>query len=400
MNTQTVRLCYNLRNTLIVCLVITLSSACQQTETSTSSGEPTVVAVPSALPPTKKASSPSPMPTQSTPLPTPSPTPTATPATASIGGHLVFESRRQDTNGDGVINLQDGVHLYRLDLSTNALTQLTSGDHFDRQPSWSPDGSQIAFVSNREGNYDIYVIGSDGSDLRRLTTSPDDEEEPKWSPDGTQIAYALVKTLESGLQERHLYLMAADGRGSRPLTTGLDNDFDPSWSPDGRYLAFIREQDVVENGVHHSESSVQLYEMETGAIMKLGLQGARFSTPVWLPRDGSLISVVQTPGEFSSASLNVYEVIWEEGRPRLSEILTIYDGAEPYIWGPNRQWLIMPFSNNQQDSTAEALLKSFDLIVLPIDFRKPWIESPYSLYGEGILLTENSFYDNYPNWTP
>ena len=62
-----------------------------------------------------------------------------------------------------------------------------SGD--DWGPSWSPDGRHIAFVSNREGNYEIYVMGSDGSNPRRLTDHPAEDRSPSWSPDGRHIAF-------------------------------------------------------------------------------------------------------------------------------------------------------------------------------------------------------------------
>ena len=389
------RLCY----ALIICFVLVVLSACRTSKTSTSSGDRVTRVMSTQA--SESTPSPSPIPTQLKPSPTTSSTPTTTPTTGIAEGKLLFESRRQDTNGDGAVDHQDGVHIYWMDLKTGTSNQLTFGDHLDLYPSWSPDGSQIVFTSNRGGNYDIYRIDADGSGLEQLTTTLDDEEELEWSPDGAQIAYLLVKTLESGQQERHLYLMAVDGSHSRPLTTAPGNFLDPCWSPDGRFLAFTREQDVVdEQGVHHFESSVQLYEAETGSITTLPLESTRFDTPGWLPRDGMFLSVVQSPGEFSSTSINIYEVIWEQGQPNLLPVLTVEDGTGPYVWGPDGEWLIMLFLKNPQDTSREALLQSFDLMWLPLDFRKSWIESPYSLYREGILLTDNNFYDNYPDWIP
>jgi Tol biopolymer transport system component len=57
------------------------------------------------------------------------------------------------------------------------------------QPAWSPDGSQIAFSSNRAGSYDIWLMSSDGTNLRQLTDDFDWDRAPSWSPDGSRIAF-------------------------------------------------------------------------------------------------------------------------------------------------------------------------------------------------------------------
>ncbi|MCP4429313.1 MAG: translocation protein TolB, partial [Chloroflexi bacterium] len=61
--------------------------------------------------------------------------------------------------------------------------QLTFHPASDSEPVWSPDGSQIAFVSMRDGNWEIYTINADGSELTRVTNTPGDETEPAWRPD-------------------------------------------------------------------------------------------------------------------------------------------------------------------------------------------------------------------------
>jgi len=137
------------------------------------SATPTLAASPTATP-------------AATPRPSPTVTPTATPNLMS--GRVVFVSRREDTNQDGVIDSTDSSQLYVLDLATKALTQLTSGSSTNNQPAWSPDGKRIVFISNRTGNNDIFVIKADGSGLKQLTQTPDNEYFPIWSPDGTKIA--------------------------------------------------------------------------------------------------------------------------------------------------------------------------------------------------------------------
>jgi TolB protein len=91
-------------------------------------------------------------------------------------------------------------------------------------PVWSPDGSKIAFTTNRDGNPEIYVMNADGSGVRRMTNSPSIDVTPTWSPNGGQIAWVSDRT-----GPPKIYIMNADGTGQRVL--GGDSYCDrPTWS--------------------------------------------------------------------------------------------------------------------------------------------------------------------------
>jgi Tol biopolymer transport system component len=102
-------------------------------------------------------------------------------------------------------------------------------------PSWAPDDKQIAFASNRDGKFQIYVMNSDGSNPRRLTKNKAEESSPVWAPDGAAIVFVSDRENEHPA----LYLMGADGSEQHRLTFSKTQDFCfPAWSLDGSSLAF------------------------------------------------------------------------------------------------------------------------------------------------------------------
>jgi hypothetical protein len=100
-------------------------------------------------------------------------------------------------------------------------------------PQWSPDGTKVAFASNRDGDFDIYVVNADGSGLVNLTNNAVDDTSPAWSPDGRRITF---DTMRDGQSE--VYAMNADGSSPGNLTAFLVEDANPSWSPDGATIAY------------------------------------------------------------------------------------------------------------------------------------------------------------------
>jgi Tol biopolymer transport system component len=99
--------------------------------------------------------------------------------------------------------------------------------------SWSPDGSRIAFTSNRDGNSEIYLMNPDGSNMVRLTDNPASDKEPAWSPDGSMIAFSSDRN-----GSFDIYVMGVEGalQGTggtwlRRLTTSLGDDVGPAWMP-------------------------------------------------------------------------------------------------------------------------------------------------------------------------
>ena len=108
----------------------------------------------------------------------------------------------------------------------NGLARVTNNPANDVTPSWSPDGSKVAFASGRDGKGEIYAINADGTGEKRLTDNAAVDTSPAWSPDGSKIAFS---TNRDGNYE--IYVMNADGTGLANLTNTPVNEFDPDWQP-------------------------------------------------------------------------------------------------------------------------------------------------------------------------
>ncbi|MCH8978080.1 MAG: PD40 domain-containing protein, partial [Armatimonadetes bacterium] len=93
--------------------------------------------------------------------------------------------------------------------------------------------TKIAFVSERNGNEEIYVMNMDGTGQRRLTNNPAVDSSPSFSPDGTKIAFSSTRD-----GDFEIYVMNADGTGQTNLTNSAAIDGNPSFSPDGSKIAF------------------------------------------------------------------------------------------------------------------------------------------------------------------
>jgi TolB protein len=107
-------------------------------------------------------------------------------------------------------------------------------------PAWSPDGSRLAFASNRSGTWAIYTVNADGSNLLQRTNTGF-VTAPAWSPDGQKIAFGGMRS-ESG---RCIGVISADADGRAPISLACKSDYtnDPAWSPDGSEIAFVSDRD-------------------------------------------------------------------------------------------------------------------------------------------------------------
>ncbi|MBM3240254.1 hypothetical protein FJZ31_28560 [Candidatus Poribacteria bacterium] len=110
--------------------------------------------------------------------------------------------------------------------------RLTNDPAEDTWPVWSPDGTQIAFCSERDGNKEIYVMDSDGKNQINLSNNPGPDDEPDWSPDGKKIAFLSKRGGDIGI-----CVMDADGKNIVMIANELAIG-GPAWSPDGKKIAF------------------------------------------------------------------------------------------------------------------------------------------------------------------
>ncbi len=114
-------------------------------------------------------------------------------------------------------------------------TRLTFNGSIETSPSWSPNGYEIVFMSDRSGKPMLYIMDRDGANVRRITYDGDYYGSPAWSPKGDRIACSVM---DEG-NNFSIWTFSTEGKDARKLTTGGGSNESPSWSPDGRHIAFM-----------------------------------------------------------------------------------------------------------------------------------------------------------------
>ena len=126
--------------------------------------------------------------------------------------------------------------IYSVNLDGTGVTRLTNAPGSDDEPAWSPDGQRIAFSSDRTGFPEVYVMNANGSNVVRRTFSGWHSGSPAWTPDGTSITYSA---LSNG--SLNLWVVSADAGGPPPRlffeAPGWDSE--PAWAPDGTRLVLV-----------------------------------------------------------------------------------------------------------------------------------------------------------------
>jgi len=162
-------------------------------------------------------------------------------------------------------------HLYLFDMSTKKLDTLTSGIYDETNPSFSPDGTQVAFSSNRtedpdkNENSDIYVIDAKArATSKKLTTWSGSDDNPVWSPDGKFIAYLQSSSKESFTMygQSYLAVISKDGGESKLLGKSIDRPVrNARWGKDGKSIAVLMEDD--------RQCNIVSFDIATGGLSKI-----------------------------------------------------------------------------------------------------------------------------------
>jgi dipeptidyl aminopeptidase/acylaminoacyl peptidase len=253
----------------------------------------------------------------------------------------------RDTNWDD--NAYE-TEIWLADVATGAVRQLTNAKKSSQSPAWSPDGSKIAFASDRTDKRQVYVISPQGGEAEALTTLEDGVSAFAWSPDGKTIAYTATEPKPAAVKDRdkkygefqvveqdhrmtHLFALDLATRATRTLTTGAFTVGSFSWSPDGKNIAFDhRVNPELKNG---GSADISIVTVADASVRKLVTQDGPDSHPVWSP-DGSRIAfetAMANPAFFYSNSV-IATVPASGGTP---SVLSAAFDEDPQIvdWKPN-----------------------------------------------------------------
>ena len=275
---------------------------------------------------------------------------------ALVGGMVVLIGPRPEpaegafpgVNGKiAFVTDRDGnFEIYVMNADGSGQTRLTNDPASDLGPAWSPDGTQIAFASDRDGNSEIYVMNADGSGQKRLPGDSAFDGVPAWSPDGTKITFT---SLRDGNFE--VYVMDADGSDQTNISDNGAQDGFSAWSPNGSKIAFATDRD----------GNAEIYTMNEDGTGQINVTNnpAADGRPAWSP-DGSKIAFdTDRDGNSEIYTMN----------PDGSKQTRLPDpaiGAVP-AWSPDGSQIAFTSARDDPDPSGCGALCNFEIYVMNAD---------------------------------
>ena len=188
-------------------------------------------------------------------------------------------------------------HLYIFDINTKKTDTLTKGDFDEASPAWSPDGKQLAFVSNRTANRDrnentdICVMDATaGAAIKQLTTWAGSDQNPQWSPDGKMIAYSSSSSNQPFTMygQGTISIIPSTGGAARSMAGSLDRPVSNiRWTKDGQQLTFLVEDD--------RKQYVAKLNIANNIMERMAEGEKSFSTIERSPNSEALVSCMSEP---------------------------------------------------------------------------------------------------------
>jgi len=236
--------------------------------------------------------------------------------------------------------------IWKLDLETKELSQLTEGDFWNDAPKWSPDGSRIVFVSNRSGYAELWLMDADGRNQTQLTDSRRVHSAPCWHPDGKSLAVCA-----NYKGNADIFIVDLAGKVTQQITDYSGRDSTPCFSPDGSKIVFTSQRS--------SNDDIWEYNYQTAALRQLTNHPAQDFSPVYSPDGGHIVFVSgrYILGQESLAAgkriiqLDIFMV--DKDGKNLKRITT-NKGTDRYVcWSPDGAYLL--YTASKPASGAERL---------------------------------------------
>jgi Tol biopolymer transport system component len=318
--------------------------------------------------------------------------------------------------------------LYSMPIAGGAAKQISTPYDEDSHPVWSPKGDLVAIQSYAGGTFHIWTILPDGTRRNQITRGHGDDREPSISPDGTTIAFASDRAFKGSYD---IWTVSLATGALKQITNSDADEFEPSWSPDGTSIAFVSGTGIVGKSIE----AIELSSGKQHTIVSIDSSVGRFEAPSF-STDGTQISYIRYAGTGTVLSSAQFVVTSVEGNEAVykgqgqdafpfpaswiskSELLYTGNGHLLHVDLANQSESPIDFTATIQsirpkylrkvydfDSTTAQQVKGIFAPALSPDGKQVAFVALNQLYVMAIgrtpvALTSDSFYKQEPAWSP